>query len=164
MDDIHPAEPLLNEAHAAFIQRGVSMNVASRDLANAPTVARACGCRVSPDRCRVTVFLSAVQSDAVLRAIGQTRAIAVVFSRPSTHKTIQLKGSDARVGPLAAGDESLIAAYRESFVEDLLGIGYTRAFASAVVAGADGPVVAVTFTPMAAFDQTPGRNAGRPLA
>jgi hypothetical protein len=163
MDDIHRPTPLLSEAIAAFIQRGVSMNVASRDAGNMPTVARACGCRVSPDLRQVTVFLSPAQSEAVLKALAETGAIAAVFSRPSTHKTIQLKGSDARVGPIAVGDEAIVAAYRESFVEDLLGIGYTRAFASAVVAGADDRVVAVTFTPTEAFDQTPGRNAGRAL-
>ena len=164
MDDIRTAAPLLSEAQAAFIQRGVSMNVASRGPGNAPAVARACGCRVSADRCRVTVFLSQLQCAALLQGIAETGAIAAVFSRPSTHKTIQLKGSDARIGALAAGDEDLIAAYRESFVLDLLGIGYTRAFACAVVAGAEGPAVAVTFTPTAAFDQTPGSNAGRALA
>jgi hypothetical protein len=164
MDDIRTALPLLTEANAAFVQRGVSINVASRDVGNVPAVARACGCRVSPDRCQVTVYLSCAQSQSVLRAIAETRAIAAVFSRPSTHKTIQIKGSDARIGPLAVADEALIAAYRESFVEDLLGIGYARAFARAVVAGAEGPMATVTFTPNAAFDQTPGRNAGRALA
>jgi hypothetical protein len=40
-----------------------------------------------------------------LRANG---AIAAVFSRPSTHQTLQLKGVDAAVGPLAHGDETEI--------------------------------------------------------
>jgi hypothetical protein len=163
MDDHQTPTTLLSEANAAFIQRGVSMNLASRDAGNAPAVARACGCRVSADRRRVTVFLSLAQSETVLGALAETGVIAAVFTRPSTNKTIQLKGSDARLEPLSAGDEALIAAYRESFVQDLVGIGYTRAFASAVVAGADERAVAVTFTPVAAFDQTPGRNAGRAL-
>ena len=35
-------------------------------------------------------------------AVRATRAVAVVFSQPTTHRTIQLKGTDAQVGPLAA--------------------------------------------------------------
>ncbi len=163
MDDIHTPEPLLSEANAAFIQRRVSINVASRDAANAAAVARACGCRVAPDHRQVTVFLCPTQADTLLRDLAETGIITVVFTRPSTHKTIQLKGSDARIEPLAAGDEALIQAYRESFVEDLLGLGYTRAFSAAVVAGADDQVIAVSFTPTAAFDQTPGPHAGRAL-
>ena len=63
MDDNQRPTRLLNEAIAAFIQRGVSMNLASRDAGNMPTVARACGCRVSPDLRQVTVFLSPAQSE-----------------------------------------------------------------------------------------------------
>lgn len=165
MDNIRtPGTPLLCESHAAFIQHGVSILVASRAAGNAPVVARASGCRVSADRCQVTVFLAADSSAAVLTDLEETGAIAVVFSRPSTHKTIQLKGSDARLGPLAAGDEILIQAYRESFVEDLLDIDWSRDFGRTLIPATDHRAVAVTFTPNAAFDQTPGPKAGRALA
>ena len=163
MDDIPTIAPLLSEANAGFIQRGVSILVASRDAGNTPAVARASGCRVSADRCRVTVFLAHEPSARVLGDLEQAGTIAVVFSRPSTHRTIQLKGRDARLGPLAAGDEALIQAYRKSIIADLLSIGWSPAFGAAVIPATDGRTVAVTFTPTAAFDQTPGPKAGRAL-
>lgn len=158
------AEPLLSEANAAFIQRGVSINLASRDRRSVPAVARACGVRVCADRRQVTVFAIAAQAERLLAAVEASGTLAAVFTRPSTNKTIQLKGSDARIAPLAPGDEDLIRAYRESFAQDLALIGYSRDLALAVVPDPDGQALALTFTPTAAFDQTPGRNAGRPLS
>ena len=155
--------PLLDEVHAVFIQRRVSINVGARDADNVPTLARALGCRVSPDRRRVTVFLSVPRSGALLKNIRDNGAIAVVISRPSTHQAIQLKGADAEAGPLEEGDRALIAAYEDSFVEELLQIGYRETFARAVVSGQSDEIVGVTFTPVAAFVQTPGPAAGQRL-
>ncbi len=163
MGGARPQPSVLSEAVATFIQRFVSVIVSSRNAENAPSVARACGCRVSADRREVTVFLSTTQAATLLSHLRETSAVAVVFSQPSTHKTVQLKGSDARLGPLSPGDEALIEAYRESFVQDLHSVGYSQAFAAAVVPRVDAGTLTLTFTPTSAFDQTPGRNAGRAL-
>lgn len=153
----------LDAEHAAFIQRFVSINVATRTAANLPLLSRALGCRVTPDW-RVTVFVSERQASALLDGVRATRAIAVVFSQPSTHRTIQLKGTDATVVPLADGDRALMAAYRESFVADLAPAGYAEAFARAMLGAVDDPdIVGIAFTPSAAFAQTPGPGAGRQL-
>ena len=160
----NPADaPLLDETHAAFIQRRVAINAGGRNADNVPTLVRAHGCRVSPDRRRVTVFLSAPRSRALLKDIRDNGRIAVVMSRPSTHQTIQLKGTDAAAGPLEDGDRVIMAAYEDSFVQELVEIGYQEAFARAVVSGQSEEVVAVTFTPVEAFVQTPGPGAGQRL-
>lgn len=155
--------PLLDEAHAAFIQRRVTVNVGGRDADNVPTLVRALGCRVSPDRRRVTVFLSVPRSQALLKNIRDNGRIAVVMSRPSTHQTIQLKGTDAAAGPLEDGDRALMAAYQDSFVQELVEIGYRETFARAVISGQSDEIVGVTFTPVEAFVQTPGPGAGQRL-
>jgi hypothetical protein len=154
---------LLDEAHAAFIQSRVTINLGARDADNVATLTRALGCRVSADRRLVTVFVSVPRSRALLDDVRANGAIAVVITRPSTHQTIQLKGTDAVIAPIADGDRATIAEYVESFVEDLVGIGYKRNFARIVLTGMDDEVVAVTFTPTAAFAQTPGPGAGARL-
>ncbi len=156
-------DPVLDGVHAAFIQRHVSINVASRNADNVPTLTRAFGCRVSADRRRVTVFVSVRRSETLLDNLRESRAIATVFSRPSTHETIQLKAGDAAIAPLEDGDRAIMAAYRDSFVAELLRIGYTEAVARAVVSGVSDESVGVTFTPAAAFVQTPGPGAGERL-
>lgn len=155
--------PLLDEANADFIQHHVAINLAARDAGNVPALTRALGCRVSPDRRRVTVFVSPARAEKLLQCLPQNGAIAAVFSRPSTHQTLQLKGVDAVAGPVSEGDRQRIAAYRDSFVEELLRIGHPPAFAAAVISAFTDDAVGVTFTPTAAFVATPGPNAGQRL-
>jgi len=156
-------QPILDAQQAAFLQRRVSISVATRDESNQPAVVRAVGCRVSPERGRVTVFLSVPRSGEVIANLRANGVIAAVFNRPSTHETLQLKGRDAAIGPIGAEDRAVMAAYRDSFVEDLGSIGYTEAFAKAVIHDIEGEVVAATFTPESAYTQTPGPQAGHRL-
>lgn len=154
---------LLDETHAAFIQHGVAITVGARDADNVATLTRALGCRVSADRRMVTVFVSVARAQSLLDDVRANGAIAVVITRPSTHQTIQLKGTDAVISPIEDGDRATIAACVESFVEDITGIGYREDFARIVLSGIDEEVIAVTFTPTAAFAQTPGPGAGARL-
>ena len=152
----------LDAAHAEFIQGGVSVVVASRNAAFEPDVVRGCGCRVSRDRRRVTVLIDRARSDSVLADFAANGMIAVVYSQPSTHRTIQLKGSDARVVKLSAADRAIAARHLRDWSEDLCRIGYTPEFANAV-RGAAPRLAAIAFTPSAAFQQTPGPGAGKSL-
>lgn len=160
MDDT----PLVDEELAAFLQSGVSVHAASRDAANVPCLMRGVGCRVSPDRRRVTVFLVSSQCARLLADFAANGAIAFVASLPSTHRTVQLKGTDARREELQPGDEALVARQREAFARDLAGAGYDRGVGHILVGDDGSGPVAVTFTPTAAFVQTPGPGAGAPLA
>jgi hypothetical protein len=159
----HSEAPLLDAAQAEFIQHRVAINVASRDARRVPALTRALGCRVSPDRRRVTLFVSPSRAENLLACLREHGAIAAVFTRPSTHETLQLKSEDARVVPLEAGDRESMAVYRESFVKELQKIGYTETFARAVIAALDAEAVGVAFTPAAAFVATPGPAAGQRL-
>jgi hypothetical protein len=154
------AEPVLDEDHAAFILGGVSVVVATRDAALVPQVARGCGCRVSRDRRRVTVLVEPARVGTVLEDVAANGLVAVVFSQPSTHRTIQLKGTDARQVRVTAADRAVSARHLESWVDELVRIGYRRDFARAVRGLADRNLAAISFTPTAAFQQTPGPGAG----
>jgi hypothetical protein len=156
---------LLDEEAAAFLcRRGVSITAASRDRHNVPRIGRCLGCRVSTDRTRVTVFLASSQYAAFFDAIAASRAIAIVFSLPSTHRALQLKGGDATAEPLAPGDVEIFTAQVAAFVEELAALGYSREVVDAAVWCDVAEVRAVSFTPAAAFEQTPGPGAGAPLA
>jgi len=153
----------LDPEHATFIQGRVSIIAASRDTHNEPNLSRAVGCRVAPDRRSVTLFLFAAQSGALLANLRANGTIAVVFSEPSTHRTLQLKGRDANVAPMEITDAQILVAYREGFAEELAGMGYQEVFARTLLGCATGDVVAVSFTVAEAFVQTPGPKAGTPL-
>jgi hypothetical protein len=157
-------DPLIDEELAAFLQSGVSVHAASRDAGNVPDMVRCLACRVAADRRRVTVFLLASQCGAMLGDFAANGAIAFVASQPSTHRTVQLKATDAVVGTPQPGDEELVARQHAGFEADLVKLGYAPALPRTLVANDWPDVVAVTFTPTAAFVQTPGPGAGAPLA
>jgi hypothetical protein len=150
---------------ASFIESGgVSMHAASRDAANVANLARPLGCRVSPDRTRVTVLLLASHAGAMLADFRANHRIALVVTLPSTHRTVQLKGDDAAIEPLHDGDHARVARHREGFVRELASLGYDGSLAEILLSGARGDLVAVGFTVGAVFNQTPGPAAGTPLA
>jgi hypothetical protein len=155
--------PLADEANFALLRTGYMVTVASRDAAHVPSVTRAIGCRVSADRRRVTVFLLASQSAILLRDLRATGAIAAVFSQPSTHRTIQLKGSDAAIRAVEPGDVEIIEANAAAALAELALAGFPESFARTIFAYDAPDVVAVGFTPSNAFVQTPGPQAGRRL-
>lgn len=155
--------PLLDEELADFVQHHVAINVAGRDADNVPTLTRALGCRISPDRRRITLFLSVPRSEALLRCLRDNGAIAAVFTRPSTHQTIQLKAGDAQIVALENNDREIMAAHGASFIEDIRLIGFRDPFASAMVEAQREEAVGVVFTPREAFVQTPGPAAGQRL-
>jgi hypothetical protein len=154
--------PLLSEANADFVRRRTSINVAARDAQNRPAVARALGCLVSGDRRRVTVFLSATHAAQVLCCLQENGAIAVAITRPTTHETLQIKGRVVGIVPLSDADRAVMAAYRESVIEELSPLGYRPEFVQTLLAGSDDGV-AVGFEPTALFNQTPGPKAGEKL-
>ena len=162
MGDPTTTAAALDEELAAFIQSGVSIVVAGRNDDMVGDVIRGCGCRVSADRRRVTVLVDPIRSDALLGDITSNRMIAVVFSRPSTHRSIQLKGTDARRARVTAADQAAIDRSLAAWVAELVSIGYTAEFAAAVRGRPERPV-ALTFTPTAGFQQTPGPDAGTRL-
>ena len=152
--------PVLDEDHAAFIQSGVSVVVATRNADLVPDAVRGCGCRVSRDRRSVTVLVESLRIGSVVADIEANGLIAVVFSQPSTHRTIQLKGTDARVVRVSPRDRDLVEQHLTAWVDELTAIGYRPEFARAVHGDAPDAMVALVFTPTAAFQQTPGPGAG----
>lgn len=128
-----------------------------------PDMARCVGARVSTDRRAVTLLLATTPGAAFLDAIRRTGVIAAVFSQPSTHKTLQLKGSDARIVPTEPGDSDLVSRYIDAFVAEVTVYHYPEPLIRAFLACSPDDLAAVQFTVSAAYSQTPGPQAGEPL-
>ena len=155
---------LIDKETAGFIQRSVSINVATRNAENRPAVARAAGCQVAETGNGLTIYLSRMFNQTLLDNLVANQQLAVVFSRPSTHRTIQIKGRDAQIRPVTEADKPVIQAYTGSFIHELLGIGFPPAFCEAIIPPVDENFVAISFTPELAYTQTPGPNAGKKLS
>ncbi len=154
------AEFTLSRGDVGFIESGVRIVVASRDTQNRPLLGHAAGCRVAPDRQRITLFLARPRYPLLIDAIRRTGAIAAVFTEPSSNKAIQLKGRDAAFAAVETGDAARMAAYLDLFVSDLERIGSNGALARGALRCGIDEVAAIAFTASAAFVQTPGPRAG----
>jgi hypothetical protein len=155
--------PLLDEAHALFLARPVGITIGSCNAARVPSLARALGCRVAPDRRSVTVFVAEAHAEALLRDLRAGGGVAAVFSWPPTHETLQLKGESAHVTALSTEDYAHMRSYRRGFADALRNLGYSDSIADAIVPVVEKDVVGIVFAPVAAFNQTPGPAAGQPL-
>jgi hypothetical protein len=159
MDDA----PLIDEEVAAFLQSGIAMHAASVGPGNVPQVTRVAGCRVAPDRRTVTVYLVEAQGRAVLDDVRANRAIAVVFTKPRSHRTVQLKGVDARVVPVSPADAVDVDRQVAGFDADVRAVGFPERFGWTLAGGSPLGLAAIAFTPSSAFVQTPGPSAGTTL-
>lgn len=154
---------LLPPPLVAMMARGVSVIVGSRDLANRPSVMRAVGSLVEDEGRSITVFVSRRQSRQLVQDIAATGHVAVVFSEPSTHRTVQLKASRATLRNAQAADEPVLARYLAAMEHEIDQVGFGAPMARAMLAHDLDDLVAISFTPEVAFDQTPGPRAGAVL-
>jgi len=158
-----PPGTLLTPEFIAMVNRGVSTVVASRDAALRPSLMRAMGSSISVDGTRVTVYVARSQGRQLLLDVASTGQIAVVFSEPTTHRTVQVKAGAVDIRNADVGDTALLRRYLLAMEREISSIGYDTSVVDAMLACRLEDLVAISFTPAAAFDQTPGPRAGSPL-
>lgn len=154
---------LLTPALVAMIRKGVSTIAASVAPDGTPSLMRAVGADISDDGTRVQVFLARSQSAQLLHDIETTGAVAVVFSEPLSHRTVQVKARRTTLRPARPDDTPLLARYLASMQVEVGAVGYPPHYVAAMLSHRLDDVVVVSFTPESAFDQTPGPRAGAPL-
>ena len=155
-----PGPPLLGKNELNFIQDPVSIIVATRNARNEPHLMRALACRVEDDGRRIVVLLALVQALALVDDVADNGRIAVIFCRPTTDRGLQVKGDEARCVALRDDDGARLDAYREAMIGELQAIGYPPPFTRALLARPGMRIVAIAFTPLAAYQQSPGPGAG----
>ena len=95
-----------------FIESGVSVLVGTRDARLFPDGCRAIGARVEDNGAGLTVFLPDATSAGVRANLEDNRRIAIGFSRPADHRTIQIKGAVTRLHLADDRDRECIDRYR----------------------------------------------------
>ena len=83
-----------------------------------------------------------------------------MYTKPSTNRSLQLKGTDARVRPLTPEELAGIPNYIEGFGREITPLGHSMEEARTIFRCIEGDLIAVEFTPTSAFVQTPGPGAG----
>ena len=155
--------PTLPPDLLALLDRGVSVIVGSRDQELRPSVMRAVGSQVADGGRRITVYLSRRQSRQLIQDISANGHIAVVFSEPATHRSVQFKSTRAVIRNAQPADEPVLSRYLASMEVEIERVGYPARVTRAMLSHRLEDVVAVSFTPEQAFEQTPGPRAGTPI-
>jgi hypothetical protein len=143
-----------------FFESGVSILVGTRDAALRPACTRGAGATVRAGEGVVTVYLPQATAARTLANLADNGQIAVTFSRPLTHYSIQIKGTFAGQRPSTETDRAVQQSYRAAYAEQLHAVGLPRAVAARL---AWWPSVAVDIAVRDCFVQTPGPGAGRRL-
>ena len=148
---------------ADFIQSGISIIVGSVGPDGRPIAGIGLACTVGAAG-RIRLILRQPANAGLLAAIAAGGSLAATFSRPVSHRSIQLKARTARVAPVHPGDEDTVARQAERFRLELIAVDHGEALAELYVAHEPGELVALEFLPDRAFVQTPGPGAGARLA
>ncbi|HJV94135.1 MAG TPA: hypothetical protein VJ572_11685 [Azonexus sp.] len=154
---------MLDSDNAAFILTGVSISLAACGSDRLPSMSRGMGCKLIDGGRQIGIFIQRSQSAELLDHILASGRVANVFSLPSSNRTLQLKGVDARILPFEAGDLPIIAAHVADFVREVLPLGMREEVVRAIFACETEDLVTVVYSPTAAFTQTPGPKAGEAL-
>jgi hypothetical protein len=155
---------LLTDSTVAFIQREVAIDLASCSPDLRPSACRGFACRVSPDRQRLTVYVRRGEAAQLMQDVLAQDTVAVVFCLPETEVALQIKGRQVSLQAAGSDDADYVARYRNAFVDGIARLGYGREFGHAYMATEANQLVALSFTPEAVFEQTPGPMAGRHVA
>lgn len=163
-DDITPPQPIDSNA---LLQCAVSVIVGTRDAANRPHIVRALGYRVHPSGVPargLTIFLDLAGAAHVIADVRDNGHVAVVFSQPSTHKSVQFKGAAARIEPPQAGDRELVRDYIQRLTVEICSMGYPSQLVPGMFTHDPDQLINLSFVPDQAFEQTPGVLAGQPIS
>jgi len=145
-----------------FMQSGISIILGSVAEDGTPVPGRAQGCIVEKMG-TVRITIEAGPYGPLLRAVTVGRPLAVTFSRPEDHRSIQLKSASARLSPLQPQDRDAAIRQASGLSDQLVILDYARAFSDAYVTFDPDDLAVIEFSPEQAFVQTPGPGAGTEL-
>ena len=150
---------VIDEALAAFLERGCAMIVGTVAPDGAPHASRAWGCSVLDP---TTIRLLLDDSDAALRHhVGEGGRLAMTSADVRTLRSVQLKGRVTAVEQAGAADLERCARHNDELFTDILETDfYPRELSERMVPPA---YVVVVVSVEEVYDQTPGPGAGAPV-
>ncbi len=142
-----------------FLESGIAAQAGTADLKGRPFSTSAWGPRVNDDG-SVTVFLDAERSIRPLANLAENPKIAVIFGDPISYRSVQLKGRWIATSAPTSEERDWVRRHRERYASVTVLVGdRAEAMRNAWME----EVIRIDFAVDAAFDQTPGPNAGLPL-
>lgn len=145
----------------ALLELGVAVVIGTGDANRRPHVIYGWGPHLLENRHTIQVCVEVARSQRTTSNLEQTGAIAVTVGDPVSYRSVQFKGRHKSTTPSGPGDEERVRAHREAFASSTALVGDPPE--SIRNTWMEGPLVRIEFDVEAAYDQTPGPEAGRPL-
>jgi hypothetical protein len=136
------------------------MVLATRDGEMRPALARGWGLEIGSDRESVSLCVEVPAGSAIRANLEANGEIAVTCSRPTTYRTVQVKGTAAILGEPDGERLREVEEQVAAFSAEVVQLGLPAHAGEALMVG---PLLAVTVEPREVFDQTPGPAAGSRL-
>lgn len=148
---------------AAFVQSRVTVHLAAADASLVPQLSLGLGCRVADDGRDLLIALSDDRAAPLLPLLHAGSRVALVFCRPTTLRTVQIKGRCLRIAALPARQAGFVAERMQAMLDEFDRIGFGGAYAATLLAHDTDRLIGVQVAPTDFFDQTPGPRAGEAI-
>jgi hypothetical protein len=152
----------LSDQVVAFIESGVSIVMGVAWPRGQARAGRALAARVMKDG-TIRLVYAEVGNAAITASVAAGGPIAVTFSAPLSHRTVQIKGFFSRQEELQLEDEDGVRQQTDAFAQMLAAVGEPPAFVQAFSDYRSSPLCVLSFPAQEAFEQTPGPGAGQAL-
>jgi hypothetical protein len=146
---------------AAFLQEGIAIQIGTRNAALEPNGARVVAVAVEADGRHVTAYVHEAAVRNVLPDLESNGQAALVFARPPDERSCQVKAAFAGARPATDDERAAVQAQWGRWLDRLASIGVAR---PTVEPWPSWPCVAIRLRATAIFNQTPGPQAGAPIA
>jgi hypothetical protein len=150
----------IDEKLQELIESGVATLVGTGDSHGRPQIAYGWAPRVVDPSGVLEVFVERARAEKTLANLKSNGHIAVTIADPISVRSVQFKGKFLSLSEPSEADRAYVQERREGFVTSTSLIGDPPAIIRALWLD---DIQLISFSVDAAFDQTPGPNAGRPL-
>jgi hypothetical protein len=153
---------LLPDEVLDFIQSGVSVIVGVVGPDGRAKAGRGLAARVVAGGA-IRLMYPAEGNEAITTSAQSGGPIAVTFSAPISHRTLQLKAGASQIEQLGPEDWISLGAQMDAFAGVLRAIGFPPPFVQSFCDNRSASICVLSLVPQAAYEQTPGPGAGREL-
>jgi hypothetical protein len=152
---------MIDRQLAGFLEEGLGIHIGTRNDRLEPNGARVTAVKVDEDGVHVLVYVPKVAAGRVLPDLESNGQAAICFARPIDDRACQVKAAFVSARAATAKERRFVAAQWDRFLTHLEQIGIPRAGAAN---WSTWPSVVIRVKATALFNQTPGPEAGAPVA
>lgn len=143
-----------------FLQQGLSIHMGTRNARLEPNGARVVALTVEEDHEHLRAYVTTTDVTAVLSNLEDNGHAALACTRPADDRACQVKGTFVSIRPAEPTEMAEVQRQWGGFLDQLQRVGIPPA---ATQRWTSWPCVVVRLKVTAAFDQTPGPDAGARL-